>query len=166
VSRNRKAITRALAACGIALIPALALAQTKPPKLSASYIQVEPIEAGGISIPAEFRFAAYERMIERVRLDGKFQKVFRSGDRDANGIPDLVVLRTKVSRFKEGSQLKRELFTVAGGTRVDVTATIEGRDGRVLLNQSLAGNVHFFGENLGVANDLAKHIAKLLRENF
>jgi hypothetical protein len=28
------------------------------------------------------------------------------------------------------------------------------------------GKVRFFGENLGVTNDLAKRIAKLLRKNF
>jgi hypothetical protein len=28
------------------------------------------------------------------------------------------------------------------------------------------GKVHFFGENVGVANDLAKHIAKLLSRKF
>jgi hypothetical protein len=155
-----------VAACFIALLPALALAQTKPPKRSASAIQIEPIDAGAISIPAEFQFAIYESLIERVRHDGEFKTVFRGGDRAASGIPDLVVLRTKVSGYKEGSQLKRELTTVSGGTTVEVTATLSGRDGAVLLTNSLSGKVHFFGENLGVANDLAKHIAKLLRENF
>jgi hypothetical protein len=164
---NRAAVIQScLAALCVALIPALALAQTKPPKLSASAIQIEPIETGGVSIPAEFRFATYELLIQRVRHDGKFKKVFRSGDREADAIPDLVVLRAKVSRYKEGSQLKRELTSVSGATTVDVTTTVSARDGRVLLNQTLSGNVRFFGENLGVSNDLAKHIAKLLRTNF
>jgi hypothetical protein len=49
---------------------------------------------------------------------------------------------------------------------VEVTTTVSAPDGKVLLNNDVSGKVHFFGENLGVANDLAKHIAKLLRENF
>jgi hypothetical protein len=160
-----KGVIRVAAFC-IALIPVLAMAQDKSPKLSSTHIQIEPPEAGSVSIPAEFLFTGYERMIERVRHDGEFQKVFRSGDRDANGFPDLVVLRTKVSRFKEGNQLLRELLDLFGWTSLDVTATIEGRDGNVLFSQNLSGRVHFFGENLGVTNDLAKHIAKLLREKF
>jgi hypothetical protein len=150
----------------IALIPALALAETNTPKLTSAHIQIEPPEAGSVNIPAEFLFTGYERMIERVRHDGEFQKVFRSGDREANSVADLVVLRTKVSRFKEGNQLLRELLDLFGWTSLDVTATIEGRDGNVLLTENLSGRVHFFGENLGVTNDLAKHIAKLLREKF
>jgi hypothetical protein len=150
----------------IALIPALALAETNTPKLSSAHIQIEPPEAGSVNIPPEFLFTGYERMIERVRHDGEFQKVFRSGDREAKDMPDLVVLRTKVSRFKEGNQLLRELLDLFGWTSLDVTATIEGRDGNVLLSQTPSGKVHFFGENLGVTNDLAKHVAKLLREKF
>jgi hypothetical protein len=158
------------------LIPALALGQQaassqnaskgKLPKLAASAIQIEPIEAGDITIPAEFRFAIYERLIERVRKDGTFQKVFRSGDHDAANVADLVTLRTTVGKFKEGSQMQRELTTVTGGTTVDVTTTVAARDGHVLLQNDLSGKVRFFGENLGATNDLAKRIAKLLHERF
>ena len=116
--------------------------------------------------PAEFRFAVYERLIERVRQDGTFQKVFRSGDHAAANVRDLVILRTKVGKFNEGSQFRRELTTVTGGTTVDVTTTVGIRDGRVLLESDLSGKVRFFGENLGVTNDLAKRIAKLLKESF
>jgi len=151
-------------------IPAVAVAQitapTSPAALSSAHIQIEPPEAGALNVPAEYLFTGYERLIERVRHDGEFQKVFRSGDREAKDMPDLVVLRTKVSRFKEGNQLLRELLDLFGWTSLDVTATIEGRDGNVLLSQNLSGRVHFFGENLGVTNDLAKHIAKLLRDKF
>jgi len=155
-----------IAICFLALLPALALAQDKPKKLTAGAIQIEPIEAGDIVIPAEFRYAIYERLIERVKADGEFKQVLRSGDRTAQGIPDLVVLHTKISRFKQGSQTQRELTTVTGGTRVDVTATVERKNGGVLLNNDITGRVRFFGENLGVTNDLAKRIAKVLKENF
>jgi len=160
----------AVLASPVAMTQQAASSQTgskaKPPKLSASAIQVEPIEAGDVSIPPEFRFAIYERLIEHLQKDGTFQKVYRSGDREAANVGDLVILRTTVGKFKEGSQLKRELTTVTGGTTVDVTTTVAGRDGRVLLQNDLSGKVRFFGENLGATNDLAKRIAKLLRERF
>ncbi len=157
---------RRIAICLLALLPALALAQDKPKKLTAGAILIEPIEAGDIVIPGEFRYAIYERLIERVKADGEFKQVLRSGDRTAQSIPDLVVLHTKISRFKQGSQTQRELTTVTGGTRVDVTATVERKSGGVLLNNDITGRVRFFGENLGVTNDLAKRIAKVLKENF
>jgi hypothetical protein len=141
-------------------------ANAKPEKLSASAIQIEPLETGSVDIPAEFRFAAYERLIERVRHDGKFQKVFRAGDREAESISDLVILRTTVSGFKPGSEAKREATTVAGSTTLEVTATVSRRDGSVLVTKSAAGRVRYFGENLGATNDLAKRIAKVLNESF
>src|SRR5580658_883174 len=106
----------------LAMPAAIGSAQTAAkPKLSASAIQIALIEAGDIQIPAEFRFAVYERLVERVRESGAFQKVYRSGDHAADSIPDLVTLHARIDAFTEGSQTKRELTTVLGATTVDVT---------------------------------------------
>ena len=135
-------------------------------KLSASAIQIEPVKAGDVRIPAEFLSAIYEFLIARVRESGTFQQVFRSGDRAAASVPDLVTLHTTVEKFKEGSQMKREITTVLGATKVDVSASVTAVDGRALVDGRIQGKVRFFGENLGVTSDLAKRIAKLLRKNF
>jgi hypothetical protein len=140
--------------------------KTAGQKLSASAIQIEPVEAGDVRIPAEFRSAIYEFLVERVRKAGTFQQVFRSGDRAASNIPDLVTLRTRVEKFREGSQMEREITTVLGATTIDVSAVVTARDERTLLDSHIQGKVRFFGENLGVTDDLAKRIAKLLRKNF
>lgn len=156
--------TLVLSFCSMA---AVASAQTAPsPKLSASAIQIATVEAGDVPIPAEFRYAVYERLVERIRESGVFQRVYRMGDRAAEGIPDLVTLHTKVDTFKEGSQTERELVTVLGATKVDITASVTARDGRKLMDQKITGRVRFFGENLGVTNDLAKRITKLVSESF
>ena len=156
-----------IASFSMLAMPAVVSAQTAAkPKLSASAVQIAMVEAGGIQIPAEYRFAVYERLVEQVRASGAFQKVYRAGDRTADGITDLVTLHTKVEGFKEGSQTKRELTTVLGATQVDVTASVTARDGHVLMDQKLTGRVRFFGETLGVTNDLAKRIMKLVREAF
>jgi hypothetical protein len=105
------------------------------PKLSASAIQIAMVEAGDVQIPAEFRYAVYERLVERVRTSGVFQKVYRLGDHAAHGVPDLVTLHTKVESFKEGSQTERELVTVLGATKVDITASVTARDGRSLMDK-------------------------------
>ena len=77
-----------------------------------------------------------------------------------------MTLQTAVEKFTEGSQTKREVTTVTGATKVDVSATLTTRDGRTLVDRKVSGKVRFFGENLGATNDLAKRIAKLLKENF
>jgi hypothetical protein len=137
------------------------------PKLHASAIQIDMVEVGDVSIPAEFRYAIYERLIEQVRASGTFKTVYRSGDKAASGVPDLVTLHTSVEAFEEGSQMKRELApVVVGSTKVDVTTQVTDKDGKKLLDQKVAGKVRIFGENLGATNDLAKRITKLLNASF
>ncbi len=164
---SRRAIFISLGLGCMLALPAVVSAQAGvKPKLSASAIQIAMVDAGDVQIPAEFRFAVYERLVERVQASGAFQKVYRVGDRAADGVPDLVTLHTKVEAFKEGSQTKRELTTVFGATKVDVTASVTARDGHALMEHKITGRVRFFGENLGVTNDLAKRITKLVRASF
>jgi hypothetical protein len=151
------------------LAATLAVAAPKPatPKLHASAIQIDVVNVGDVSIPAEFRYAIYERLIEQVRASGIFKTVYRSGDKAAANVPDLVTLHTSVDAFQEGSQMKRELApVVVGSTKVDVTAQVIGKDGKTLLDQKMTGKVRIFGENLGATNDLAKRITKLLVASF
>jgi len=61
---------------------------------------------------------------------------------------------------------RERLVAVAGATKVDITSSVTARDGRSLMDQKITGRVRFFGENLGVTNDLAKRITKLVRETF
>jgi hypothetical protein len=137
------------------------------PKLHASAIQIELVEVGDVSIPAEFRYAIYERLIEQVRASGTFKTVYRSGDKAASSVPDLVTLHTSVEAFQEGSQMKRELApVVVGSTKVDVTSQVTDKDGKKLVDQKMTGKVRIFGENLGATNDLAKRITKLLNASF
>ena len=164
---SRSSIAAVLVCCMMLASPALVWAgDPARTKLSASAIRIDLIDAGDVAIPAEFRYAVYERLIEQVRETGAFQKVYRMGDRAADRAPDLVTLHTKVEAFKQGSQTERELVTVLGATKVDITVSITARDGHEVLNQKLTGRVRFFGENLGVTNDLAKRISKLVRDSF
>jgi len=139
---------------------------TATPKLSASAIEVAPVDAGDVAIPPEFRFAVYERLVEQVVASGMFKKVYRAGDHAADGVPDLVTLHTKILLFKAGSETERGVTTVLGATTVDVTASVTAKDGHEILSKKLTGRVRFFGENLGVTNDLAKRITKLVNKSF
>jgi hypothetical protein len=140
--------------------PAQAAAKTQP-KITASAIQVEQIDAGDVGLPAEFRVAIYENLIEELTKSGQFKQVFRSGDRRADGVADLVKLHTTLVKFQEGSQTKRAVTTVAGATKLDVRAQVTGKDGGSLLDRQVQGQVRFFGTNLRATLDLARSITKL-----
>jgi hypothetical protein len=89
-------------------------ARALPPATKASAIQVIMIESNEIKLPAEFQIALYENLIEQLQKNGGFQHVYRQGDHNALGVADLVVLRSTVHGFKQGSEMARQVTTVAG----------------------------------------------------
>ena len=134
-------------------------------KLIASAIQIEPIENGDVSLPPEFRAAVYEHLLEEVSKSGKFQHVYRSGDRAAADVPDLVILRMKVKAFKQGSERTRAVTTVAGATSLNLGVQVTGRDGKVLLDRDVEGKVRFIGGNLRATYDFSKKVAEILQQS-
>ena len=136
----------------------------KPIAAPASAILVEPVNSGDVNIPAEFRLAIYEALVEQIQASGIYARVFRSGDHRADNISGLVTLSSEVDRFKEGNQAEREIITVMGATKVRLNVKLSTRDGAVLVDQQVEGKVRFFGENLDVIHDVAKRITNLLRK--
>jgi len=161
------------AAGGAALLMAAALlAQPGPApqqsqKLSASAIQLERIAPReDLQIPEDTRVSMYENVMLQLIKTKKFQHVYRSGDRTAANVPDLVILHLIPEAFKKGSQKEREVTTLAGATSIKVKVEFTSRDGKVLLDKDAEGKVRFYGENLRATYDLAKKVAALVNESF
>src|SRR6266852_579936 len=135
-------------------------------KIKASAIQVEMIQSDEIKLPAEFQVALYENLIRQLEKHGKFQHVFRDGDRNATSVGDLVVLHSTVRGFKAGSERARQVTTVAGATSVSVHCQFTSPDRSTLLERDANGKVRFFGGNLKATYDFAKKDAHITDENF
>ena len=136
----------------------------KPKAPPASAILVEPVNSGDVNIPAEFRLAIYEDLVQKLQTSGIYARVFRSGDRRADTISGLVRLSTEVDKFTQGNQAEREIITVMGATKVKLNVKLTTRDGAVLVDKQVEGKVRFFGENLNVIHDVAKRVTSLLRK--
>jgi hypothetical protein len=136
--------------------------QAASEKISASAIQIESVESGEAVLPPEFRVAIYENLIDEVGKTGKFRRVYRSGDSAAAGVSDLLILHTRVVGFKQGSQKKREVTTVAGATTIKTSVQLVTRDGRTVVNREVQGRVRLFGENLNATRDLARKVAEII----
>jgi hypothetical protein len=142
-----------------------ASAQQKPlPKASA--IQVLMIQSDEIKLPAEFQISLYENLIKQLEKKGGFQHVYRDGDSAAASAPDLVILRSTVRGFKQGSERARQVTTVAGATSIDIHCQFTGKDGATLLESDIKGKVRFFGANLKATYDFAKKAAKIAHDSF
>jgi hypothetical protein len=152
----------------LALVAApLARAATgKPAKMKASAIQVMMVESDEIKLPAEFQVSLYENLIEQLQKKGGFQHVYRQGDRNSVSVPDLIVLHSTVRGFKKGSEMARQVTTVAGATSVNIHCVFTEKDGKSLLERDINGKVRFFGGNLRATYDFAKKAAGVAHESF
>ncbi len=159
-------------ACAGPLVAGAPLGQPDPDdsksaqKFSASSIQIQPMDPGDVPIPPEFGVAVYENLIKQIQKTGKFQHVYRSGDKAAADAPDMVTLRTVAQSFKKGSQKEREVTTVAGSTSIILKVQITDHTGQKLVDRDVAGKVRFFGENLRATYDFSKKVATIVRDTF
>src|SRR5580693_3489733 len=164
---TRGGVAIALVLTAVLVTPMLsAQEKQKPAKMKASAIKVEMIHSDEIKLPAEFQVALYEDLIQQLQKQGGFQHVYRDGDRDAASATDLVVLHSTVRGFKKGSEMKRNVTTVAGKTSIDVHCQFMDKDGKTVLERDVNGKVRFLGGNLRATLDFAKKGAKLAHDNF
>jgi hypothetical protein len=134
--------------------------------MKASSIQVLMIQSDEVKLPAEFQIALYENLIQQLEKNGGFQHVYREGDHNADSVADLVVLHSTVRGFKKGSEMARNVTTVAGKTEIDVHCEFTDKGGKSVLEKDLNGKVRFFGGNLRATLDFAKKGAKIAHDNF
>ncbi len=127
-------------------------------------IQVEPVTADEGQLPPDFSMAIYEDLLAQLAKTNAFQQVYRSGDHQADSVPNLLILHMTLLNFERGSQTERSVTTVKGATKVQVHLKVSARDGNALVEKDVQGTVRLFGENLKATYALAKHIAETLRD--
>jgi hypothetical protein len=146
---------------GTAAAPAAAA-----PTLHASAIQVLMVQSDEVKLPIQFQLSLYEDLITQLVKTGKFAHVYRDGDKSAGEAADLVTLHSNVFGFKEGSEEKRQVTTVAGATQIKVHCQFTDKSGKTVFEQDVTGNVRFIGGNLRATFDFAKKVALLAVTNF
>lgn len=127
-------------------------------------IQVDRVNAGDQELAYSFQFAIYENLLEELNKTKQFKQVFRDGDRNASGVPNLLVLQATIEKYVPGSETRRAVTTVSGATKLFVRTQLLTRDGKVVLERRVNGNVRFFGSNLRATQNLARNIAKEIKQ--
>ena len=128
-------------------------------------VQVDRVEAGDRDIPNEFRVAIYENLVEELNKTKQFTQVLRERDRRAGEVPDLLILKTTVVKYAPGSETRRAVTTVSGATKLTVRSQLVTRQGSIVLERTVNGNVRFFGSNLRATHNLASNIAKAIKKS-
>jgi hypothetical protein len=77
----------------------------------------------------------------------------------------LLVLKTTVEKYSAGSETRRAVTTVSGATKLTVRSQLLTREGRVVFARAVNGDVRFFGSNLRATHNLARNIAKTIKNS-
>jgi hypothetical protein len=128
-------------------------------------VQVDKVDPGDVAIESAFQIAIYENLLDELGKTKRFKQVFRSGDRNASAVPELLILKTTVQKYTAGSETRRAVTTVTGATKLNVRSQLCARDGRVILERVVDGNVRFLGSNLRATHNLARNIAKTIKQS-
>jgi hypothetical protein len=128
-------------------------------------VQVDQVDAGNLDLAHSFQIAIYENLVFELNKTKQFQQVFREGDRKASEAPNLLVLKTTVETYIPGSETKRAVTTVSGATKLTVRSQLLTREGNVVLERTVNGDVRFFGSNLRATHNLAHNIAKTIKQS-
>jgi len=164
---SSRIISLTAVAIGVAIVqfvlPVSALAEINRGPVPRWRVEVNPIDARGSSIAPEFKIAIYENLVTEVTKSKQFSAVLRSGDSSANGVSNLLILKTTVESYTAGSETKRAVTTVTGATMLKVRSQLCTKDGHVVLERVVDGNVRFFGGNLRATHNLARNVANALR---
>ncbi len=127
-------------------------------------VQVNQVDPGNLDLAYSFQIAIYENLVEELNKTKQFQQVFRDGDRRAGGFPNLLVLKTTVERYTPGNETRRAVTTISGATKLTVRSELLTREGRVVFERTVNGDIRFFGSNLRATHNLAHNIAKTIKQ--
>ena len=127
-------------------------------------VLVDRINPGETNIDPAFQQAIYENLIEELGKTTRFNQIFRSGDRKANEAPELLILKTEVQKYQAGSETRRAVTTFTGATKLRVDSKLCTKEGQVVFQSQIDGNVRFLGGNLRATHNLARHVAKKLKD--
>ena len=127
-------------------------------------VQVDRVDPGATTVDPCFSDAIYENLLQKLSKSKEFKHVFRSGDRNAN-VSGVFVLKTLVEKYSPGSETRRAVTTVIGATKLKVHIQLLTRNGRVVLERAVEGDVRFIGDNLRATNKVANNTAKILKHS-
>ena len=128
-------------------------------------VQVDQVDPGNVGVAYSFQIAIYENLVEELSKGKQFQLVFRDGDLKASDVPNLLVLKTTVEKYTPGSETRRAVTTVSGATKLTVRSQLVTREGKVVLERTVNGEVRFFGSNMRATHNLARNIAKTIKQS-
>jgi hypothetical protein len=128
-------------------------------------VQVDEVDLGGVSLDPSFGTTIYENLLEELTKTKQFKQILRSGDRNADDVPGLLILKITVQQYTPVSETRRAANTVSGTTKLTFRVQLYTREGHLVLEQVVEGDVRRIGDNLRSAHNLAHNVAISLKRS-
>jgi hypothetical protein len=127
-------------------------------------ILVAPIEVQGVNLPAEYRVLLYEQAQHTLRTVDPTNSYLRPGDSAAAKGCASFTLHIDVVGFAKGNQTVRAATGPLGffidATSVTYHVTLDGPDGKVLLDRQIKKSKRGDTDSLKLAQDIGKDVSK------
>lgn len=146
-------------------VPAKTSSSSKGVSYESWSVQVDKVDAGAVNLEPAFQIALYESLLDELTKTKRFKQVLRDGDRNAGEVAGLLILKTTIQKYTPGSETRRAVTTVSGATKLTVRSQLCQRDGHVVLERTINGNVRFMGGNLRATHNLARNVAKTIKQS-
>jgi hypothetical protein len=148
-------------------------------------LRVDKVDAGDVSLDPSFESALHKNLLRELEKTKRFKQVFFSGDRSAREVPDLMIFKMTVQEYAPGSEFRRATLSdagvlgvvaegflrlcgwsaVSGVHKVNARIQLYTREGRLVLDNVVEGDVGFTDDNSRATHNLAHNVAVALKRS-
>ncbi len=146
-------------------------------------LRVDKVDTGDVSLDPSFESVLHKNLLRELGRTKRFKQVLFSGDRSARDMTDLLIFRMTVQEDAPGSGTRRanlgdagalgivaEGFlrlcrwsAVSGLNKLNARIQVYTREGELVLDNVVEGDVGFTGDNSRAIHNLAHNVAVTLK---
>jgi hypothetical protein len=148
-------------------------------------LRIDKVDTIDVSLDPSFESALHNNLLRELAQTKRFKQVLFNGDRKARAVPDLLTLKMTVQECAPGSETRRAaldnagllaevagLFLkfwgrtpVSGSNKLTARIQVYTREGHLVLDDVVEGDVGFTGDNSRATHDLAHNVAVALKRS-
>lgn len=143
-------------------------------------LRIDQIDTGALSPDPSFESALHKKLLRELVKTKRFKQVLFSDDHSASDVPDLLILKMTVQEQAPSSEAHRGNLSDAGVlgaaaesflrlcrwsavNELKLRIQLYTREGRVVFDNVVAGDVGFTGDNSRATRHLAHNVALILK---
>lgn len=148
-------------------------------------LRVDSVDTGNVSPDPSLESALHKNLLRELAKTKRFKQVLPSADRNAREGPELLILKMTVQEYPPSSEARQAalddegllgevagLFlrfwgrtTVSGAAKLNAHIQLYTREGRLVLDNVVEGDVRFTGDNSRASHNLAHNVAVTLKRS-